>query len=198
MPLKIRTEKPPRYKNYRDYKQYLRAEFDYSCAYCNLFESEIGSSKFFHIDHYRPQKKFPKKINDYFNLFYSCPDCNSSKKNYWASVLQRLLDQFILNPCDHDYDVHFDRSNVEWLAKSKVARWNIDALRLNSQIKLQKREEREDCRKWIKELEEEDRIMKNLLLDQSDKEIKIKIESKLRDIEKRINILKQRITKRAD
>ena len=39
----------------------------------------------------KPQKKYPKLKYLYSNLFYSCKECNSSKRDYDPSVIQSIL-----------------------------------------------------------------------------------------------------------
>lgn len=131
MALKKRTQQPPSYKNYRSYKPFLRIEFDHRCVYCGIREAEDGGSKKFHIDHYKPKKNFPFQSNNYSNLFYSCSDCNISKGDYWPNFFQTFLKQFILNPCDYDFEIHYDIAQFNWKGKTAAARWNIDKLRLN-------------------------------------------------------------------
>lgn len=121
MPLKIRTQNPPQYSHYKFYKPFLRKEFDYCCVYCNVREPEIGGSQSFHIDHYAPQSQFLEKEVDYSNLFYSCRVCNNRKRDFWPTEPQKTSGEFILNPCDHDFDKHYDRNNEEWIAKSLTA-----------------------------------------------------------------------------
>lgn len=132
MPLKIRSLPPRTYKDYKTYKKYLREEFHHKCAYCETHEAEDGGSKKFHVDHYLPKNAFPKKICDYNNLFYSCSECNINKSDYWANTWQKFLQEYILNPCDHDFDKHYDRNAEIWIGKTSVAKWNIHKLRLNS------------------------------------------------------------------
>ncbi len=155
MTLKIRNQFPKFFVDYRSYKPYLRIEFDHRCAYCDIHEAEDGGCNKFHIDHYRPQKKFPQQVNIYSNLFYSCSNCNRWKGNFWPNCLDLLFKKYILNPCDHDFNQHYDKSKPKWGGKSSTALWNIERLRLNSPIKLQIREDRILSFKWIDELEKQ-------------------------------------------
>ena len=151
MVLKKRTQNPPVYREYRSYKECLRLEFEYRCAYCHIHEAEDGGSKKFHIDHYLPKSKFPEKRCNYSNLFYLCADCNRLKGNYWANWIQKILHEYILNPCDHDCDIHFDRSKSAWTPKTSVAKWNIGKLRLNSEKQIIVRDARTLFLKTIEE-----------------------------------------------
>lgn len=164
MPLRIRVQCPQQFTDYRKYKSYLRIEFDYCCAYCNVREPEIGGSQSFHIDHYRPKRKFPEESCNYSNLFYSCRDCNTCKGAFWPSFVDSLVGRFVLNPCYHDFDEHYDRTHITWIAKSKVAEWNLKRLRLNSSKRQQIREERECIYKLVKELEKQEIEITQILL----------------------------------
>ena len=102
----------------------MRREFDYTCAYCGVFESENGSASNFEIDHYAPKKKFPQLSSNYSNLFYSCGICNRLKGDYWPAEVDVQQGAVILNPVDFDLDDHFDKESSEWLLLSSEARWN--------------------------------------------------------------------------
>lgn len=142
------------YLDYRSYKKLLRLDFNHQCAYCSVREPELGGSKSFHIDHYKPKKLFPNKINDYLNLFYTCRDCNTYKGDYWHSALQFIFGRFILNPCDHDLEEHYDSSQVIWKSKSRAGAWNLEKLNLNSASQQRRRQTRESIKKTIVILEE--------------------------------------------
>lgn len=61
-----RTEIPPVYANYRDYKPHLKREFSGRCVYCRKADGgqDLGS---FHVEHYRPKGLFPELLNKYDN-----------------------------------------------------------------------------------------------------------------------------------
>src|SRR5438105_3568775 len=63
---------------YGEYRENLREDFDYSCAYCTISEFEAQGRRMT-IDHYEPQEARPDLTNDYNNLMYCCEDCNSFK-----------------------------------------------------------------------------------------------------------------------
>lgn len=163
MGLKKRTQEPPFYRNYRLYKQSLRIEFDHRCAYCGIREPEDGGSGKFHIDHYRPKKKFPKQVAHYPNLFYSCSDCNRSKSDYWPNPIKQFLRHIILNPCDHDYEIHYNAASSEWKGNTAEAHWNIYKLRLNSSRKIQVRKDRDHILSLIENLTQQKTVFENLV-----------------------------------
>lgn len=194
MTLRKRIQNPPLYKEYNAYKKHLRLEFDHRCAYCDIHEAEDGGSKKFHIDHYFPKSKFPEKCCEYSNLFYSCADCNRLKGSYWANYVQKIFHKYILNPCDYDYDIHFDRTKSEWIPKTPAAKWNVEKLRLNSKKQIDVRESRILFLKAIEELSKR-KLSLELALTQSElsqsesKEIIDKIEQ----LNQEINLYKFKI-----
>ena len=49
-PLVVRSN-PPQGENYNEYKEILRYDFFYTCAYCTMMEAEAAAVRFT-IDHY--------------------------------------------------------------------------------------------------------------------------------------------------
>ena len=75
-----RKHDPAGYKNYQDYKPWLRDEFTFRCVYClerELWYPDRHAS--FSADHVEPQKDAPLRVREYTNLVYSCTRCNSFK-----------------------------------------------------------------------------------------------------------------------
>lgn len=89
------------YSSYRQYKVHLAADFNNRCGYTNCHDMWFGGLSTFHIDHFKPHKKFPHLKTSYENLVYSCSYVNILKSdddpvNY-------------LDPCSVDYNLHFYR-----------------------------------------------------------------------------------------
>lgn len=78
---------PPSYNKYNEYREYLRKISNYSCAYCTITESENPGATF-NIDHFRPASLFQGLRDECSNLRYSCPRCNSYKRQRWISKAQ--------------------------------------------------------------------------------------------------------------
>lgn len=193
MALIQRTQNPPLKNKYQSYKPFLRIDFEYRCAYCKNREAVEGGSKKFDIDHYKPKNKFPDLVNTYSNLIYSCKECNSSKHKFWPTIIDMSKNQYILNPCNHDFEKHYNMKQAEWRGNTPVALWNIKRLRLNSPKKLQFREDEADACE----------IINNLTLNQEELEIilsydKLSVYSRrsaekdLKNIQKNISILKRK------
>jgi hypothetical protein len=78
----VRRHAPAGYRNYQDYKPWLRDEFVFRCVYC--LQREMWSrerSTIFSVDHVIPQSENPKLISDYGNLLYACLRCNSARQD---------------------------------------------------------------------------------------------------------------------
>src|SRR5262245_30562116 len=76
---------------YGDYRQYLRTDFLFSCAYCTVTEFEASGIRFT-IDHYEPKSIRPDLQHDYENLMYACDVCNQRKGYRSPSELERTKD----------------------------------------------------------------------------------------------------------
>ena len=70
---------------YSDWKEILAKEGFFQCVYCAIHESCFGGTRNFHVEHYRPKKKFRSLENDIKNLFYACPICNTFKGDDWPN-----------------------------------------------------------------------------------------------------------------
>ena len=122
-----RTEIPPVYANYRDYKPYLKDEFSGRCVYCRKADSgqDPGS---FHVEHYKPKYLFSELVNVYINLFYACASCNRFKSNYWSAKKSKQ----VLNPCNHVMSQHLVFASELVEKRSSQGRLNMELLRLNN------------------------------------------------------------------
>lgn len=74
-----RKHGPRGYAHYEGYRDWLRDEFLYRCAYCLMRESWLRGRLGFQIDHCIPQSQYPVGRLDYGNLVYTCPWCNQAK-----------------------------------------------------------------------------------------------------------------------
>lgn len=132
----IKRSTPPNKGKYINYRQELRLDFWYSCAYCSITEIEAQGIAF-EIDHYFPQKHFAKLINDYTNLMWSCATCNGLKEDYFADDYARQKGYFIIRPDEDDPRNHFDSRKHQLSPKTATGEFNLEKLRLN-RLQLQK------------------------------------------------------------
>ena len=125
----VRTEVPER-KNYADYREDLRHDFWYTCAYCSLAESEATGIRF-EIDHYWPKEHFPQLQARYENLYYACGKCNGYKSDYFPNERAKSRGHRFVkvdeeSPLDH---VTADGDRLE--PRTSVGEFNIHKLNLN-------------------------------------------------------------------
>jgi hypothetical protein len=70
---------------YKSWKSELRKEGRHQCVYCAIGEPLFGGERNFHVEHYRPKKRFSQLTNTFANLFYCCAICNSFKGADWPN-----------------------------------------------------------------------------------------------------------------
>ena len=76
-----RRHGPRGYKDYGNYKPFLRDEFVFRCVYClerEMWYPNRGDS--FSVEHFIPKTIEPDKERDYENLLYACVRCNTYKQ----------------------------------------------------------------------------------------------------------------------
>ena len=101
----------PLRKNYKDYREELRSDFNNSCGYCDDSDSGVDPICF-HIDHFAPKSRFPNLTCTYTNLVYACRFCNTHKSNKWTGVDATTHHDGsvgFIDPCSGDYDAHLNR-----------------------------------------------------------------------------------------
>lgn len=96
------------YSDYKRYKIHLKKDFNWRCWYCDTHDRIYQWHKRYQIDHFKPKKIFPELENDYSNLVYSCPLCNSFKSDIWIEEWINWLD-----PVENDYNQHL-KKEVNW------------------------------------------------------------------------------------
>lgn len=116
-------------KGYESYREELRRDFAWSCAYCSRAEGEVQATSF-HIDHYKPRAAGGS--DEYANLYYACAKCNHDKGDLISCGPpdhRRVIRPDVENPDVHLSLAH-DRVDLEPL--SPVGEFNIEVLRLNA------------------------------------------------------------------
>ncbi len=96
-------------KNIRNkIRKIIEEDFFNLCYLC-----ETHNNRGFQIEHFFPKGKnyFPEKINDWNNLFLSCPTCNQVK----PKSINTKKSEEILNPCLDDVEnaIELRKNNVE-------------------------------------------------------------------------------------
>lgn len=166
---KLQYIDPPEYNSYGKYREYLRKSTAYSCVYCTISESEASGATF-NIDHFRPRKYFPQLATKCENLRYSCPRCNSYKRDLWISEAMgcsRKCEECTHHVCEGNTarfidHMREDSSKAIFLGKddrlyaytdSKPADYTIKYLRLNRAQLIKLRHVRRFMDSWLEDLQ---------------------------------------------
>lgn len=116
--------------DYHKYREELRNDFWFSCAYCSITEVEccgIG----FHIDHYLPKSSNPHLVNKYSNLMYSCQKCNSLKGSWEPNEIAIDKGYRVIKIDEEDPRDFFEVAGNELVAINETGNFNIELLELN-------------------------------------------------------------------
>jgi hypothetical protein len=128
-PLVVRSEVPVGLP-YNDYREYLRSDFIYACAYCTLMEYEAGGRRFT-IDHYVPRGHTETRTDDYENLMYACDECNMLKGNRYPPIEAREKGHRFYRPDGDIFDDHFTFSGMLVEGVTVTGVFTVDFLNLN-------------------------------------------------------------------
>lgn len=137
---------PATYSLYRDC---LRREFLFTCAYCLSTEREAAEGEEhggFEIEHFKPKgrNEFRHLRHMYSNLLWSCHACNRAKWNRWPSKKERAQGYRFVDPSKEALSrfITLQGSQVQTVNASKAGTYIIDEIRLNSPIHVGRRHRR--------------------------------------------------------
>lgn len=128
-PLVVRQVVAP-VESYLDYREALREDFWFSCAYCTLTETEAATIAFT-IDHYFPKKKNPHLEHVYGNLMWCCGHCNPLK---WQrpTEIEKAKGYAFFRADEHIPEDHFEVKDVRIEGVTeKIGSYTIEVLDLN-------------------------------------------------------------------
>jgi len=129
MPSKFRYNSPIRtcmktYSSYRSFKKYLAEDFNSRCGYTDCPDFWFGGKNNFHIDHFKPFSKKPELETDYSNLVYCCS---------YVNILKSDDEGDYIDPCDVDFNEHFERDNDGGIVPIKTSK---EAIYMHSKLQL--------------------------------------------------------------
>lgn len=112
-----------RYRDYTRYRDLLRQDFQYRCAYCLIHEFHNGGAANFAIDHHRPVRGSyarPDLAGEYANLYWCCSECNQNKADCWPAPQQEAQGFRWIDPCEPwgEHSLHWriaPDGNIQWL-----------------------------------------------------------------------------------
>lgn len=120
-------------RGYQRFRPCLRWEFDFTCIYCRLRETDFGyrSEARFCVEHLWPREHFAHLANDYTNCYYACGSCNSSKGDTYPSAVEEAQGLRFFNPCEDVAAEHFSLEEDTIVAKpgSQIAQYTLKELR---------------------------------------------------------------------
>jgi hypothetical protein len=138
----IRRHAPPS-APYATYRQCLRWEFGFTCAFCLLHESDliehgVEGTGLTSIEHLDRQETEPGRANVYENCYYACRFCNGARGR-----TDRIEDgRALLDPCADAWGAHFDLVDDELRPRTENAVFTHDTYRTNAARKKQLRRDR--------------------------------------------------------
>lgn len=132
---------------WRAFKPCLRWEFDFTCIYCRLRESDFGhwSQSRFAVEHLWPRRHFPERAKDYGNCYYACVSCNSSKGATYPSPEEEAQGYRFFDPCRDVATEHFALvgDTIAAARGSMIAQYTLDEVRnINREIPTKRRRRR--------------------------------------------------------
>ena len=127
----VRRTDYPKFTDYRRYKQHVREDFRYCCAYCRLHEERFGLRRSMSIDHFRPKALFANLSTEYGNLYYCCGPCNDRKSDNWPDAAQRRRGMRFVDVCRDDWDNHLQIVKDAIAAKTSAGRYTCEKLKFD-------------------------------------------------------------------
>lgn len=127
----VRRADYPRFTDYRRYKQHVREDFQYRCAYCRLHERAYGLRRSMSIDHFQPKALFANLITAYGNLYYCCGPCNDRKSDHWPDAKQLRRGMRFVDVCRDEWDDHLIVVNDVIAAKTNAGRYTCEKLKFD-------------------------------------------------------------------
>jgi uncharacterized protein (TIGR02646 family) len=106
----MRIERGPEPGPFRDsarYKSHLRPLFRCRCAYCLMPDDRLGGEESMTVDHFKPERWYPRLRVSWSNLYYACSVCNSHYKKDHPTPDEEAEGKRFVDPCLEDPDDHF-------------------------------------------------------------------------------------------
>lgn len=120
---------------YADWKPILAEEAQNQCVYCCISDAHFGGIRNFHVEHFRPKKKFPALELIIANLFYACSICNVFKGDDWPDEPGKNTFDYphYPDPSITNYAELFDvdQNTAQIKGANVTARYLIEKLNLN-------------------------------------------------------------------
>jgi len=134
-----RRHAPARRSDYHDYRECVRSDFGFTCAWCLVSEPDLREAESaavrrwsMQIDHVLPRESHAEREADYSNLVLACSNCNRTKSSYDPS---RGGGAALLDPTDIAWGDHFDARDGDLVARTEAAREVAQRVGVNHDLK---------------------------------------------------------------
>ena len=185
---------PTSVAHYGEYREHLRRDFWFSCAYCTTAEVEATGIGF-EIDHYVPASRDKSLLTCYKNLMWCCEHCNSAKRNHPTPKASEAGFRFF-NPETDNFNEHFgsdiDSFRVTGLTR-EVGEYTERVLILNRRPLLEIRQQRKRVASAQRQIVEGFRALQGMALDTLPKESRARVLAKMAILEARADRAQQEI-----
>lgn len=115
------------------FKSILSEDFKFICGYCGK-DSKLFKEDY-QIDHFIPVDFYEDGKGNYYNLVYSCRQCNRNKWNKWPTQdITKSHDGNVgfVDPVLPEYDLHLKRDKTgKIIPLTNVGKYIIDELKLD-------------------------------------------------------------------
>ncbi len=166
---------------YQDYREFLRWDFWFSCAYCAITEIEACGIAF-EIDHYEPQSVRADLSTDFMNLLWACDWCNRHKGGYSPSDAERASGLRFFRPDLDDAYEHFELAGLRFTGLTPVGTFTVEMLNLNRHALQEVRDFRRELFESNEEIVLGIRALKTTAMDQ----LKPALRAKFLQVRKRL------------
>ena len=142
----VRRHKPAKASDYRNFRDCLRWEFGFSCAFCLLHESDLSGNGaedwgLMWIEHAELESQKPDLANQYDNCFYCCRFCLQARGK---RPMVNKQGQRLLNPCSDSWLDHFElvADEIQVRGEDQDAAYTLETYDLNDHRKIRMRRKR--------------------------------------------------------
>jgi hypothetical protein len=134
----------PRTKSFPSFRECLRWEFGFSCAFCSLHEADVNELDleglgFMSIEHKEPQSRDSDQVHRYTNCFYCCKLCNRSRSDRPSND---TMGRELLDPCHDIWSSNFTYEDDSFRPTSDNGALTQEAYDLNDARKIRLRRHR--------------------------------------------------------
>jgi hypothetical protein len=152
---------------YQSFRQCLRWEFGFTCAFCLCHESDLAlygveGTGLTGVEHFVPCTTDTARVNDYTNCFYACRFCNLDRAT--RANVDHVSGSRLLDPCEAVWAQHFERVRDELTPRDQAARYTHKTYNLDHPRKVSMRRfRRETLEAYLAVLQEGPRLHEGLI-----------------------------------